>query len=93
MRLPIALAVLNVTAWGLLLAILPRSHFASPGAYLYWWFDDLPWIIFLGSMFICCLLMIPQLCGSRELKRIITAVAACALFAVLPYIAFSGGGV
>jgi hypothetical protein len=89
----LALAVINAVVWGAFIAIAPGSHFAWPGSYKFWWFDDVPWAVQIFSV------VVPVLFAALHLKRVSgfkngsIVVLAATLLAILPYAACSGGGV
>ncbi len=50
MRVAMTLAVTNVVVWGGFIAFAPGTHFAWPGSYKFWWFDDVPWAFLTAAM-------------------------------------------
>jgi uncharacterized ion transporter superfamily protein YfcC len=93
MRIAMALTVLNIVIWGAFIAFLPGSHFALPGAYRFWWFDDVPWAFLIFAVIALCLLKISPLGSAKVFSRVLIALLAIALATTLPYVALSGGGV
>ena len=93
MRAVLALATINAVVWAAFVAFAPGSHFALPGSYQYWWFDDIPWFILIVAAFVPILLMALNLKNVGAFKTGSIVVLAVTLLAVLPYAACSGGGV
>ena len=93
MRAILALATINSVVWGAFVAFAPGSHFALPGSYNYWWFDDVPWLVLIIAVFVPILLLALRLKGVGGFKSGSIVVLAVTLLAVLPYAACSGGGV
>ncbi len=93
MRVVTILAVLNAAIWCSFLVFFPGSHFAWPGSYKFWWFDDVPWAALLITLIApVCLIILPAKMGST-LKVGLVGLLIITLATVVPYAAFSGGGV
>ena len=93
MRAVLALAAINVVVWGAFLAIAPGSHFALPGSYKFWWFDDVPWAVLIVSVVVPVLFTTLHFKKFSGFKSGSIVVLAATLLAILPYAACSGGGV
>ena len=87
------LAVINLIVWGALIALLPGTHFAWPGAYKFWWFDDVPWTILTASTIAPVLLKVSPFGSDRRVKMGAAILLTITLVTALPYAACSGGGV
>jgi len=93
MRAIFVLAILNIAVWGAFVAIAPGSHFALPGSYKFWWFDDVPWAVVIASVIVAILLTIPKFRGISGFKKVSVALLVGMLSGILPYVACSGGGI
>ncbi len=93
MRVGMTLAVINILAWGAVIAFSPGTHFAWPGSYRFWWFDDVPWASLTAVTIALVMLAIWHFRRNDEHKSGIAILLVITLAAILPYEAFSGGGV
>jgi len=93
MRAVLAFVVINAVVWGAFVAISPGPHFAWPGPYKFWWFDDVPWTVLIVSMVVPVLLATPRFRKVSGFKSGLIVVLTTTLLAILPYAAYSGGGV
>ncbi len=93
MRTILALSVSNIILWGLFVMVFPGEHFALPGSYEHWWFDDIPWAAMFIAIAVASLYSILRLGRIVGFKNGSIFVLGITLLAILPYAAFSGGGV
>jgi hypothetical protein len=93
MRAVLALAALNALSWGTFLAAFPGSHFAWPGSYPFWAYDDAPWVVLAISVVAPLALVASRLRAVPSLIGTAATVTIFTLLAFLPYVACSGGGV
>ena len=89
MRTVLVLALVNALVWGASILLLPGSHFAWPGSYKFWWFDDVPWAALTLSAIATLAILSPRLKKTYGFKGGSIVILATASFAVLPYVTFS----
>ncbi len=93
MRTVLTLAIINAVVWVAFIALFPGSHFAWPNSYKFWLFDDVPWVVLTVSLVVSLLTGLPRFRNVGGLKLGLIVVEATTLLALLPYAAFSGGGI
>jgi hypothetical protein len=93
MRAVLSLAVINAVVWGAFIAFFPGTHFAWPGSYRFWWFDDVPWAVLIVSVVVPVLLATSHFKKVSGFKSGSIVVLTIILLGILPYAACSGGGV